>query len=394
MRALRPIVIFLLSIGAASVALLLYPLRLVRRAVSAKRFSLWTGTPILTIAFKARAERLLGVDARSLAVFTYHTSSAFDYDLSRWRALRLVGPLIPFFAFVWACVRADRIHCFFDRALLAQIHPFQFNAIEAATYRLLGIQLFVWSYGGDVRVRPTTLALGSPNCCVDCTEVGRACVCDPARHERNLATLGRHATAMFTLGDMNEYVSGVRTDVYFWPLDLDAEGGTKYAPAFPQRRGGEVVRVVHAPNHRMFKGTRHLEEAVRALRDEGVRIELVMVEGRSNTEALAIYRSADIIFDQCLIGFHGYTALEAMALGKPVMCFIRKPDAYLLDPDTCPIVNTHVATLRDDLRRLVEAPEQLGELGRRGRAYVEKHFTLEAFSRRLDRAYREIGVSA
>ena len=204
-RIARPIAVYLLSLGAAGIALLLYPIRLLRKAVIRRTFSLWTGTPILTIAFKARAERLLGADARSLAVFTYFTSASFDYNLSRWRSLPYVGPLVPFLAFIWACVRADRIHCFFDRALLAQIRPFQFNAVEAGTYRLLGIRLFVWSYGGDVRVRPATVALGSPHCCEECTEVGRACICEPARHERNLATLRRYATAMFTMGDMSEY---------------------------------------------------------------------------------------------------------------------------------------------------------------------------------------------
>jgi glycosyltransferase involved in cell wall biosynthesis len=74
------------------------------------------------------------------------------------------------------------------------------------------------------------------------------------------------------------------------------------------------------------------------------------------------------------------------------MCFIRKPE-YLLAPQECPIVSTHVATLKEDLRRLASAPERLAERGRRGREYVEKYFTVEAVSERLGRAYRELGVT-
>ena len=94
------------------------------------------------------------------------------------------------------------------------------------------------------------------------------------------------------------------------------------------------------------------------------------------------------------MGNYGYFALEAMALGKPVMCFIRKPDQYLLHPEECPIINTHVDTLKADLRRLVERRAELEEIGRRGRQYIEKHFSLEAFAGRLRRAYRDLGIAS
>ena len=140
--------------------------------------------------------------------------------------------------------------------------------------------------------------------------------------------------------------------------------------------------------------TRHLERAVSELQAEGLPVELVLVEKVPNLRALELYRSADIIFDQCLIGFHGYFALEGMALGKPVMCYIRKPAEYLLHPQECPIINTSVATLKEDLRRLVDDRRSLHALGRSGRTYVEKHFSVAAFSTRLAAAYRELGIAA
>jgi hypothetical protein len=250
----------------------------------------------------------------------------------------------------------------------------------------------VWSYGADVRTREVTLKLGEPNCCTDCTQIGAACICSTVQGRENYARVAKNATAVFSMGDMVEYTPGSRNDLFFWPVDLDAQDGKRYQPAYPVCNGNCPIRVVHAPNHREFKGTKYLEEAIAALREEGVPIELVLVERLSNEQALEIYRSADIVFDQCLIGFHGYFALEAMALGKPVMCFIRKPEEYLLHPQECPIINTHVMTLKEDLRRLVARRDELGEIGRRGRRYVEKYFSLEAFAGRLKRAYRELGV--
>lgn len=194
------------------------------------------------------------------------------------------------------------------------------------------------------------------------------------------------------MGDMIHYTPGSRNDAFFWPVDLSAQKGEKYKPDYPGAVSNHAIRIVHAANHRHFKGTDFLAAAVEELKAEGRNIDLVLVENVPNDQAIAIYRSADIIFDQCLIGFYGYFALEGMALGKPVMSFIRKPDQYLLQPEECPIVNTHVTTLKEDIRRLLDSRRTLEDIGRRGRRYIETYFSPEAFARRLALAYRELGI--
>ncbi|MBL8377350.1 MAG: hypothetical protein JNM79_05755 [Burkholderiales bacterium] len=345
--------------------------------------SYWTGTPVLTLPIKAKAERMLGVDARSLVLDTSYITDRFDINLSRWRSLPVVGRLLPYAVFVWLCMRAERIHSFCDRGVLPQIRHLQYNPLELFAYRVFRIEHFLWTYGADVRSRHATLMLGDPNCCTDCRQVGAACVCDEATRVRYAHNLVRNATAVFSMGDMIEYVPGSNAETYFWPIDLDADAGAKYRPSFPDGDDSRPLRVVHAPNHRDFKGTKFLEQAVRRLVDSGVPIELVMVHKVPNEEALRIYRTADVIFDQCMIGFHGYFALEAMALGKPVMCFIRK-ESYLLAPDECPIVRIDTLSIGATLSRFVRERSRLRDLGVRGRRYVERHYSVEAFSRRLE----------
>jgi SAM-dependent methyltransferase len=184
-----------------------------------------------------------------------------------------------------------------------------------------------------------------------------------------------------------------RVDFMRPPIDLAAESGERYRPYYPSPTSQGRLRMVHASNHRRFKGTNYLIEAVDPLKEEGVDLELVLVERVTNREALNFYRSADIIFDQCQMGNYGYFALEAMTIGKPVMCLISKPDGYLLQPEECPITNTHVMTLKDDIRQLVARRGELGEIGRRGLSYIEKHFSLEAFAGRLKHAYQDLGVT-
>lgn len=356
---------------------------------SKRKRSLWAGTPILTLPIKARGEELLGVEADTLVYQTFFITDDFKYNLSGWMRGRFVWRCcVMYVVFVWACVRYHRFHFFCDRGLL----PPRFFDHELALLRALGKEIFFYVYGADVRTQDRTRALGEPNCCTECPSPGNACICDEQAGMDKYAMVSHYATAVFSMGDMIEYTPASRNDLFYWPIDLDRDDGARYAPVYPDPSSDAPVRVVHAPNHRGFKGSRYIIEAVERLRAEGLPIELVLLERVPNLEALAIYRTADIIFDQCLIGFHGYFALEALALGKPVMVFIRDAGRYLLAPDECPFIDSPPDRIDAILRELVANRARLRELGIKGRRYVEKYFSLQAFAHRLQRAYAELGV--
>ena len=373
------------------------PLALVVRGgfflIRIPRISYWTGTPILTLSQKAASERLLGERAMVVVRATNRITQNFDVVLARW-CLGTNWLLYPLsgLAFLFMLCTASRVHTFADGGILPSVRKGHIASLELWAYRLLGIPLMVWMYGADVRTRECTLKLGQYNCCTDCTQVGSACVCDSSAGAANIARLRANHAILFSMGDMIEYTPGSRNDLFYWPLDIQGVHSAMPVHGESNRNSHCKLRVVHAPNHREFKGTRYLEDAMNALQKEGVAIELVLVEKLPNHEALEVYRTADVIFDQCLIGFHGYFALEAMALGKAVMCYIRKPEEYLLYPQECPIINTNVDTLQEDLRRLAASREELETIGRRGRQYVERHYSREAFAGRLRRAYIDLGI--
>ena len=52
-------------------------------------------------------------------------------------------------------------------------------------------------------------------------------------------------------------------------------------------------------------------------------VELEIVEGLDHREAFERYRRADVIVDQLNAGWYGVFAIEAMALGKPVVTFLH-----------------------------------------------------------------------
>ena len=156
---------------------------------------------------------------------------------------------------------------------------------------------------------------------------------------------------------------------------------------------------MHAPNHRNLKGTDHIFKAVEELQEEGLALELVVIEGLPNPEVLRAIRSADVVVDQLVIGWYAMFALEAMVLGKPVVCHIRDDllNLYiatgLLRPDEMPLIDSTVHVIKETLRELAALPRgELWKIGDRSRAFVEEHHSSLAVGRTFDRINRSIGI--
>ena len=140
------------------------------------------------------------------------------------------------------------------------------------------------------------------------------------------------------------------------------------------------MTVVHAPNHREVKGTAHLERAIHSLQEEGLQVELRVLEGVPNDQVRRVVLDSDIVADQFLLGW-GLFAVEGMAAGKPVLSNLDAiSDVFQGTEDVkqCPIVNTNPERLTDDLRRLVTSPELRAELRRADLDYVRRYHSYEA----------------
>jgi hypothetical protein len=156
----------------------------------------------------------------------------------------------------------------------------------------------------------------------------------------------------------------------------------------------EPMVVVHAPSSRRIKGTRHVVAAIERLRSEGVPVELRLVEGMRQTDARKLYEQADLAVDQLLLGFYAGFAVEMMALGRPVIAYVREEDLAFV-PDEMrtelPVINAKPETIYDVLKRcLTTDRDGLAELGTRSRAFVERWHDPLRIAARLKRDYEEI----
>ena len=160
---------------------------------------------------------------------------------------------------------------------------------------------------------------------------------------------------------------------------------------------GERLRVAHAPSKRAVKGTDALVEAVRELERRRLPIELDLIEGIPHREARKRYEQADVIVDQLRVGWYGMFAIEAMALGRPVVCFldeeaVAETDAAFGLP--LPIVRSSAQELPEVLERLVEMRFDLPEIGRQSRDYVERVHGHVNVALRVVEVYARAGLAA
>lgn len=167
------------------------------------------------------------------------------------------------------------------------------------------------------------------------------------------------------------------------PPGIDLSG---YRPVPLKDRARPVV--LHAPSSRARKGTEHVIAAC-----ERLPVDLRLVEGLPHDEARACYLDADVVVDQLNAGWYGLFAIEAMALGKPVVTFLhdeavrRTEQAFGV---RVPLVPATRDTLVDALSPLVESVALRRRIGAESRAYVERVHDLEAVTDRLLALYSQL----
>ena len=356
------------------------------------RRSLWAGDPILTLAVNARAERLLGVEADSLVYDTYFISGRFTYNLHRWSRLPLVRSVLPYLVFLWACRRYQRFHFYCNAGLLGSGGCGEFPAEELQMLRHAGEGSLLLDLRATTSAPARRRAAWASRTAARTARRrgGRACATRARAGQRRANCRGRHRRLRYGRHDRVHARQPQRS-----VLLAAGPGRRRRRAAMPRtirrptaagRCGSSTPRITATSKAPHISSTRW-----KACGGKGTPSSSSWSRAVPNDRALELYRTADLVFDQCLIGFHGYFALEAMAMGKPVVCFIRKPREYLLDGEECPIVNAAADRLEATLRDLLGDRRRLHQLGRQGRRYVEKHFSLGAFAGRLQRAYDDLG---
>ncbi|MEZ5934509.1 MAG: glycosyltransferase [Alphaproteobacteria bacterium] len=154
----------------------------------------------------------------------------------------------------------------------------------------------------------------------------------------------------------------------------------------------ERLKIVHAPSSRSTKGTDAVLAAIERLRREGHAFDFQLVEKMSHEQARTVYQDADIVIDQLRIGWYGVLAVEAMALGKAVVTYIRDDLRHYL-PEPSPLDIANPDNLHLVLRGLLDDRDRVARLGRQARAFVEEVHDAQRIARFLRTIYAEFDGS-
>lgn len=176
----------------------------------------------------------------------------------------------------------------------------------------------------------------------------------------------------------SEYVKGSQ----LLPLAIDLKN-YKYAP----KSVGEKTIVLHAPTSRANKGTSFIISAVKRLKSENFDLDLKICENISHEDLMKEYVCCDVFVDQVLGGY-GTAAIEAMAIGRPTISYLR--DIHFNEenfPGGIPIIRAHKDSIYEVLKETVEKKVEFPEIGLKSRKFVEKYHDISQLSKKLIELY-------
>lgn len=355
--------------------------------------------PIINNVYHKRALQRYGYSAETFVHDTLYITDGFDFVFRRrWPALWLPGRVASFassvVSFVVAVWRYKILYISFNGGPLA-VFPGFLARLEPALLGLAGVKTLVLPYGSDVQdmTRSQNLYFKHAMSLDYPAQAARR-----VRVAENIDRWTSQASHLIAGVEWVDYMSGWDTLVLaHFSIDTEAlkPSSETVEPYVP---GARPLRVLHAPNHRNIKGSQAVVRAVEELRANGHGIELEIIEKRPNREVLEAIERADLVIDQLVVGWYAMFAIEAMAMAKPTICYLRDDllDLYLkaglLQRGECPLLCADVLTIKPLLSRILAGETDLQDVGLRGRQYVVKHHSLDAIGTLFDRINRSLDI--
>jgi glycosyltransferase involved in cell wall biosynthesis len=364
-----------------------------RKDNSFKPTLLFGTTPIINNKYWANAMKEIGYESFSVMAEFYSINKKNDYDLyfadilaeSKFKLKYFCADYVVFYFLV---KKFDIVHIpcngmsFQDKWLKSN---------EIKLLKLFGCKIVVLPYGSDFYQYSKipdiswrhVLQINYPNGSFVEQEV-----------EKNIKVLTIKADTI---------ISGLQTEgIGRWDLfpynivSIDVNAVNFSIDKYSLRDGKNgVVRVVHTPNHRFIKGTEFVISAVNQLKSEGLLIELILLENKTNDEVLKVLATkADIVVEQLVLGY-ALSAMEAMSCGVPVLSNLDNEShnrafrrySYL---NECPILSTNPENIVNNLRIMVLNPGLRKEMGIASRAYVEKYHSNRTIQYVFEKVYSKI----
>jgi glycosyltransferase involved in cell wall biosynthesis len=354
--------------------------------------------PLINNVYHKKALATYGYTSETFVNNVYYITDEFDVrgDRTMWGRVRLLRVFfLPLYLLIRALYTYKCLYVYFNGGPLG--HCPVLWRVEPVLYKLAHVKVVVMAYGGDVQELSRSANLLFKD----------AMAHDYPSHRLRRQLIAARIDLWTRWAD--HIISGCEwvDYLYYWhtlmlahfSIDVDRWRPSDRQVSQVSPANQRQLRILHAPNHRTIKGTQYFINAVNELVAEGLAIELVILERVPNHKVREVMAAVDVVADQLIIGWYAMFALEAMAMAKPVLCYLR-PDleelyigAGLVGVDEIPIVRCSPFTVKECIRELALHRAKLCDIGKRSRQFVLKHHSPQTVGKVFDRINRSLGIN-
>lgn len=334
----------------------------------------------------SRAERKLGVHSDVMvfrsSLYKYHADIDFNFkkkislgrEAKRWKF------------FQDAIKKYDIFHFNFAKSILD--YPYFFlDYLELGTLKKFGKKIFFTFQGCDIRLRDYCLKNYSICACRKCGIFN----CFPSFiKRRRINKINNYADKIYVLNPDLIYSCPTAEFLPYASVDIN-----EWMPILQRANNKKKLTILHLPTNRNIKGTKYILDAVNRLKKEGYEFEFLIIEKIPHSSLKEIYQNhkIDLVVDQLLVGWYGAAAVEAMACGVPVVCYIREDDLRFIPhqmKEELPIINAQPTTIYNVIKNIIKDREILNSLSEKSRVYVEKWHNPIEIAKKVIKDYQKV----
>ena len=338
------------------------------------------------LGYQIKADIKAGYNSQSIIWYPAYFNQNWEVGWL-WSKIIYIGRyfVLPrYIVFLWSLLRYDIFQYYFNQHQLSDtiIEYFELKLLKIA-----GKRIMLSIYGSDAFIRGMKALDGQD--LIDILKLDYPRILEVEdKVKTNLKIGSKYADYIYGCPPHIDIMP--RVDYVKNPICIDV---TEWENI--KANNNKIVKIAHLSNHRNIKGTKYIIDTCDQLNSTSFVVELDVIEKASREEAKRRLSEADIFVDQLIIGVYGMAAVEAMALGKPVISYLRE-DISSFDGfkewKGCPIVVADPNTIYDQLLKLITNPSLRKELGIKGRNYVEKRHSIDAISKSNSDNYKMIWV--
>ncbi len=236
------------------------------------------------------------------------------------------------------------------------------RALDLKLAKSLGLKVFIHYRGSEIRPDMETSVLSEA-------------VLEKVQHEAGIAE-----KILVKDGQLAELLRSANIPCTVFPNIVDVSPLDHTEKPTPLAR---KLKVVHIPTNTLAKGTEAVRESMAKLSEV---VEYEEIQGIPHRQVLDKLFLADLVIDQLRTGTYGNIALEAMALGTPVISYLN-PVFTAYEPAKPPVISADKGTLSDVVRHFCREREQLIAIGNQGIAFTDKYHSYERVGSELLQLY-------